>query len=148
MKNFYLNSIKSKKRRNKEAYEKVSNQVFGSVLSWVKLCEQENDKLIEVMCLLSEQITINKSPYDIKKLTHAIQHSRSGIGFCAMTPYQCSFCGKEEVWGSTATPNICSSCAEEMATNIIARNFDITKEGKNESKANMKHKRKDIKIEG
>ncbi|MFW6007869.1 MAG: hypothetical protein ACOCP8_01280 [archaeon] len=55
-------------------------------------------------------------------IMRAIQSSRSGIGGSAMTNFICKFCGKEDMWGNTATPNICDECAQLIA-NYISINF-------------------------
>lgn len=79
---------------------------------------------------LDEVIKLKESPIDVKKLAYAIQHSRSGVGGCALTEYECKFCGTEELWINTATPGICKSCATEMAK-YIAKYKNILKGANN-----------------
>lgn len=125
---FFLNRIERKKEGNQEVFEKVSVEIFGRVLSWEELKEREYDSLLRLMIQLEEAIKMEKSPYDVNKLAYAIQNSRSGMGGCAMTKFNCAFCDTEEMWNNTATPKICKSCAKAMATNIIQYNLSLTKD--------------------
>jgi hypothetical protein len=128
MKDFYLNSIKAKKRGNKELYEKLILKIFGRKLLWNEVSEANNDQLISLMCELEKEIKIKESQYDISKLARAIQLSRSGAGLCAITEFECLFCGAKENWGNTAIPKICRECSTKMATNIVISKMDILKE--------------------
>jgi len=102
--------------------------IFGKVLSWKEMQEQEKDLLIKMMVQFERAIKIEESPYDIPKLARAIQYSRSGMGGSALTEFECAFCGEIEIWSNTAVPNICRSCSEEMATNIVLYKSDLLKE--------------------
>lgn len=47
-----------------------------------------------------------------------------------MTNFICAFCGTEEMWGSTAVPMICKTCATKMAENIAMYMYNnFLKEG-------------------
>jgi hypothetical protein len=41
----------------------------------------------------------------------------SGVGGSAMTLYTCVICGKEDMWGNTATPKLCANCMTEACKN-------------------------------
>ncbi|MFO1442921.1 hypothetical protein KDN24_06785 [Bacillus sp. Bva_UNVM-123] len=127
MKDWYILSIEGKKRGNMEIYKKTLMDLFAKELSWSEVKKLNNDQQIKLMVTLERNIKIAKSPFDIKKLATAIQHSRSGAGGCAMTKYKCAFCGIEETWGNTAVPKICRNCATKMAEGIVLRGIDIMK---------------------
>jgi hypothetical protein len=124
---FYIIGIQAKKKGNMDIYNKLLNDMFGKVLSWSEVKELSRDNQMKLMLELKRRIQINESKYDIKKLTRAIQNSRSGIGGSAITQFECAFCGEKESWGSTAVPRICKNCAEKMATNIVLYNMNIEK---------------------
>lgn len=126
--NFYILIIQQKKKGNMEIYNKLLEDMFGRKLTWKEVKELDSDKQIKFMCELERRIKIENSPYDIKKLARAIQHSRSGAGGCAITEFKCVFCGEKELWGSTAVPRICKKCAENIATNIVLYGMDIMKD--------------------
>lgn len=128
MNDFYLNQIEQKKNERNEVYEQLLIRKYGRVISWEEVKELNYDNLLNLMCDLDKDIKIANSPFDLKKLTEAIQESRSGMGGCAMTLFICAFCGTEEMWSNTATPKICKSCAEKMAMNIIQSNRTFMKE--------------------
>jgi len=128
MKNFYINSIAHKKKGNMDIYNKLLQDIFGRVLSWKEVQELDSEKQIHLMCELEDRITKQQSKYDIQKLARAIQYSRSGAGGCAMTEFECAFCGQKEWWGNTAVPKICKKCAEKMAENIVLCNMTIEKD--------------------
>ncbi|OZB98106.1 hypothetical protein [Paenibacillus sp. XY044] len=125
---FYISSVQQKKKGHMTEYETVLNEVFGRVISWEEFKNSDRKLQARVMLKLDEVIKLNESPIDIKKLAYAIQHSRSGVGGCAMTEFECKFCGKEELWGNTNTPGICKDCATNMAKNIAKYNYNIYKE--------------------
>jgi hypothetical protein len=126
--NFYILRIQQKKKGNMEIYNKLLEDMFGRKLTWKEVKELDSDKQIKLMCELERRIKIEKSPYDIKKLAQAIQHSRGGAGGCAMTEFECAFCGEKEWWSNTAVPRICKKCAEDMARNIVLYGMDIMKD--------------------
>ncbi|MBP1309182.1 bacterioferritin-associated ferredoxin [Paenibacillus sp. 1182] len=128
MKEFYLNSLYGKKRKYPGVYKDLQKDFFGKTMPWKIMQEQDIDALRKFMILFSDFVLLHESPIDVDKLTRALQHSRSGIGGCAMTPFRCHFCGAEEVWTNTAVPNICSSCARKMAENIAKNTMDILKD--------------------
>lgn len=112
-----------------DLYKETLMDLFNQELSWKDVQGLEKSQLRKLTYTLERKIKLSQSPIDVRKLARAIQSSRSGIGGSAMTPYKCHFCGKEEIWGNTAVPNICIECATKMATNI-AMNSNILKEGK------------------
>ncbi|ADO59926.1 hypothetical protein [Paenibacillus polymyxa] len=128
MKEFYLNSLYGKKRKYPEIYKNLQKGFFGKTMPWKIMQEQDIDALREFMVMFCDFVSLHESPIDVDKLTRAIQHSRSGIGGSAMTPFSCHFCGAEEVWGNTAVPNICSSCARKMAEKIAKCGDNILKD--------------------
>lgn len=128
LESFYINRIQQMKRGNMAEYETVLNRVFDRLVSWEELKNIDHKMQAKVMRELDEAIKLKESPIDVKKLTRAIQHSRSGAGGCAMTKFQCKFCGEEELWSNTNTPGICKGCAAEMARNIAKYNNDILKD--------------------
>lgn len=125
---FFLNRIELKKAESLKSYEKVLVEIFERVLDWNEVKDLEYDYLLRIMIELEREIKMEKSPYDLDKLAYAIQNSRSGMGGCAMTLFNCAFCGAEEMWNNTATPKICKKCAKEMATNMIQYNNPLTKD--------------------
>ena len=127
LKDFYISRIEQKKKGNMEVYNEVLLEMFGEVIPWSKVKEQDSDKQISIMCSLERRILLKKSPIDVKKMAKAIQNSRSGAGGCAMTGFTCSLCGNEETWTNTATPKICRGCATEMAQQIAMYHHDILK---------------------
>lgn len=127
MEKFYINRIFLKKKRNPRVYEDTIIELFDEPLDWGEVEQLENKYLSKLMTTLEKNISIYESPYDLEKLASVIQYSRSGVGLSAMTMYQCKFCEKDEMWGNTATPNICKECARKMAKNIIERGYDIAK---------------------
>ena len=129
MKDFYINSLNKKRQKNERLFEETLIELVGSNLEWSKVEELDIDVLRKMTVEVERKIRLEDSPIDVKKMAYAIQHSRSGIGGCAMTQFTCSFCGKEEWWGSTAVPNICTDCATKMATNIAMHHSDLLKEG-------------------
>ncbi|WP_431785881.1 hypothetical protein [Paenibacillus lactis] len=124
---FYIDRIQQLKKGNMDVYEQVLKEVRGAMATWEAVKYASRDKQIEIYYKLDDAIKLKNSPIDIKKLSYAIQHSRSGVGGCAMTDFECKFCGKEEMWGNTNTPGICKECATEMARNITKYNYDILK---------------------
>lgn len=125
---FYLPRIESMKTLHPELYAQQLMHLFKEELTWEQVSELSSANLIKLMISMRDAIKINQSSIDILKLTRAIQYSRSGLGLCVMTPYTCSFCGKEEVWSNSAVPQICTSCASEMATNIATHYPNFYKE--------------------
>ena len=128
MQNHYIMAIQKHKTNNMESYNRVMISLFQRRLSWGEVKELDNDVLIELLSALKKQIAIDQSKYDIEKLAYAIQNSRSGAGGCAMTRYDCLFCGEEEWWGNTATPKICNKCAKQMATRMIVNGSKLEKD--------------------
>lgn len=126
--NFYILNIQQKKKGNMEIYNRLLEDMFGRKLTWKEVKELDSNNQIKLMYELERRIKIEKSPYDIKKLARAIQHSRSGVGGCAITEFHCAFCGEKELWGNTAVPRICKKCAENMATHIVLYDMDIMKD--------------------
>lgn len=110
--------IEKYKRGNMEIYKQVMIDIVGKELPWKDVKRLEVNTLRTIARELKEKVLLEQSPINPLKLSHAIQSSRSGIGGCAMTNFKCSFCGKEEVWGNTAVPNICKECAGKMAYHI------------------------------
>lgn len=125
----YWRSVEHDKKGNMEIYKECLKKVFGKEISWKEFKEADNDDQIEVMCALDDGIRIKKSPIDIEKMTRAILYSRSGIGGSAMTRYTCAFCGADDIWGNTAVPKICHSCARKMATKITMYHYNVLKDG-------------------
>lgn len=123
MKNFYLGQIERKKQDHPELYEEMMQNRENKNVE-----EFSSDELITFMVAFEKRIKITESSYDIRKLARAIQHSRSGVGGCAMTPFTCLFCAAEETWGNTATPGICKTCATDMATNIVLQRSEFLKD--------------------
>lgn len=128
MKDFYILNIQQKKKGNMDIYNKLLEDTFGKQLSWKEVQQLDSDKQIDLMLELERRIKIHQSKYDIKKLVTAIQHSRSGAGGCAITEFECAFCGEKELWGNTAVPKICKKCAEKMAKTIVLSRFDLEKD--------------------
>lgn len=133
MKDFYLRNVldlikDSKTLSNEPVYEKVSQQMFGSVLSQNELKELSKEELSKLYYQLNRALKEATSPIDIQKLARAIQNSRSGIGGSALTNFVCKFCNEVETWSSTAVPHICMSCATDMARNIVYYQFNILKD--------------------
>jgi hypothetical protein len=128
MNDFYINQIHAKKRKYPELYKEIQKEIFGKTLTWKEMQIQERDILRGMMIKFSDCILYHESPIDVKKLAQAIQHTRSGIGGCAITKYICHFCGSEESWSNTATPGICRGCATKMADNIAKYSPDIFKD--------------------
>jgi len=123
----YVSLLAQHKKGNMPLYHELLKETFGKELTWKEVQALDKDVLRTLCYDLEERITIHESPYDIKKLAHAIQHSRSGVGGSAITAFTCAFCKKEEWWQNTAVPNICQGCAEKMAKKIIVYNMTITK---------------------
>lgn len=128
MKDFYIDCIREKRDSHKDLYEQLVMRTFGKQLSWEDFQLQNEEALIGFMCELEQQINIEESVLDVKKLARSIQHSRSGGGLAAITSFTCAFCGRTETWSSTAVPNLCLSCATDMAVNMAAHQMDILKE--------------------
>lgn len=123
MKDFYLKTIAEKKQEHPDVFEAIVMDTFGWVLEWKDVEVLSSHEQIELMCEMEQRIKIKQSPLDIARLAVAIQHSRSGCGLCAITPFTCAFCGTEEEWGNSAVPKICKSCATKMATNMAKQGF-------------------------
>lgn len=132
MENYYILTLQSKKKSHMNLYKETLIEVMGSELSWKEVEALEKEHIRKITYTLENKIRLQESPIDVKKLARAIQHSRSGVGGRAMTPYTCHFCGKEEIWGNTAVPHICLECATKMATKIAMYNSDILKASENE----------------
>lgn len=118
----YLKELLNYQEKNNELFNKCLNDVYGKDefdLNEKVDIEKLNfkDKEAGLYYLLKTSFKIKE--YNIKKLAKSIQNSRSGIGGAAITKYECKFCGKEEIWANTATPGICSECAEEMARRMV-----------------------------
>jgi hypothetical protein len=126
--NHYLLTLQNKKKGNMELYKETLIEILGAELSWKEVQALEKDQLRRLTYTFENKIRLHQSPIDVKKLARAIQHSRSGMGGCAMTSFTCHFCNKEEIWSNTAVPNICYECATKMATKIAMYNSDILKE--------------------
>lgn len=128
MEDWCILTIQNHKRGNMDVYRKTLKEVFGQELSWseVKQLSKENQR--RLLITLKNNIAESNSPLAISKLARAILSSRSGIGGSAMTKYKCAFCGEEEIWGSTAVPNICGKCAFKMAENIVIHGYDVFKD--------------------
>jgi hypothetical protein len=129
----YIDLLTKLKKGNMLIFRALLNETFGKELTW-KEVQALDESVQRTLCYdLEERITIHESPYDIKKLSDAIQHSRSGIGGSAITAFTCAFCEKEEWWENTAVPNICQGCAEKIAKKIIIKGMAIEKDvNKNE----------------
>lgn len=124
---FYLSQIERMKNENPEFFSQHIMSVFQKELSWNDIALLKEKEQIELMISLRDGIKVERSSIDVMKLSQAIQLSRSGFGLCVMTTFNCGLCDKEEVWGSSAVPRICKSCATEMATNIAKNHSDIFK---------------------
>lgn len=124
----YWRRIEQLKKGNMNLYKQCLVIVFGdNAIPWSDVKEADIDKQRELYYELDTLININKSPIDIKKMTRAIQDSRSGIGGSAFTKFTCAFCGREELWSNTAVPRICRGCATDMATQIAIYHYDVLK---------------------
>jgi hypothetical protein len=127
MHDFYIKMIDTKRKSHEEIYLDVVAELWGEIIIWEEIQKKDRSDLRRLLCKLDEGIKMSKSLLDVKKLALAIQHSRSGIGGAAMTPFHCGFCRKVEVWSNTAVPLICTSCATDMAINLISNESDIYK---------------------
>lgn len=125
---FYWLNIQNKKKGNLDLYKEAIIDVCGKELSWSEVKTLDRKKQIEILYKLDNKIKIRNSPYDIKKFARALQNSRSGAGGCAMTNFNCAFCGEEEIWSNTAVPKICNKCATKMAEKFVIYGLDIMKE--------------------
>jgi hypothetical protein len=119
----FLTSIQKCQQESPEIYKSTVENLFGNDLSWDEIVIKSNDDLMKLSMLLKNNIELDKSIIDVDKMASMIQSSRSGFGFCAMTEYECHFCGKKEIWRNTNTPGICIDCAKEMA-NFLAINYE------------------------
>lgn len=128
LEDFYIKRIAQKKKGNTLIYEQTLVDLFGKKLTWEEVKQLEREQQMNFCIDLENRTIIYKSKYDIKKLARAIQHSRSGAGLCAMTEFECVFCGKKEWWGNTNVPNICCNCSEKMATEMVLSGLKIEKE--------------------
>lgn len=120
-------NIQSFKRGNMDVYNQLLIKKFGKKLAWEDVKALPKKELFDLRWDLEKEIIYKKSPLDVDKLSRAIQSSRSGIGGSAMTKFKCLFCNTEEVWGNTATPDICRQCARDMAKKIILSEMDLFK---------------------
>lgn len=127
MKNFYIDRIEENQTEHPGVFNRVLAEMFGPHVTWQEVKWKHKETHIKLMCALDNEIKIKESPYCIEKIAHAIQESRSGMGGCAMTKHVCVFCGKEEMWSNTNTPNICHDCATTMARNIVKRKMELLK---------------------
>lgn len=134
MEDFYLKQLEKKKKNHEGLYKEVLHEVVGKEMTWDEVKILGKDQLRTLTYTLSNKIRLYESPIDVNKLAYAIQHSKSGMGGCAMTSFTCGFCGKEEMWSNTAVPNICKGCAKDMATKIAMYHPDLLKEGVNDGK--------------
>lgn len=130
MQNHWLIQIEKNKGKNMKFYTEIIREKYGKDLSWIEVQALDRQEHLAILCKLEEAIKLDQSPYDIEKLSRAIQYSRSGMGGSAMTPYTCHFCGKQDIWTNTAIPNICKDCTDEMAKAIILSGFDLSKSQK------------------
>lgn len=128
MKDFYIDRIGKHSIGNEGLLKNSVVEVFGREISMDKLEKEEIDNLRTLLVRLKNQIKINESPYDIAKIAREIQHSRSGMGGCALTAFTCLFCEEVETWMNTAVPNICKNCAEKMALNMVLTNAGFLKD--------------------
>lgn len=128
MESWYISSIEQKKRGNMDIYKKTLKQIFGEELSWSEVKELPRELQMRLLLTLRDNITESQSPIAINKLARAILNSRSGAGGCAMTEYECAFCGEKETWGNTNVPRICGQCASDMAKNIVLQGMNIMKD--------------------
>lgn len=128
MNDWYIMRLESKKRGNMDIYKKTLRDMFDKELSWNEVKELSREDQMKLTFELDRNIKIAKSPLDISKLARTIQRSRSGAGGCALTEFECSFCGEKEVWSNTNTPNICRKCSTDMATSIVLMEADIFKD--------------------
>lgn len=115
-------------KHNRSQYNSVCTRELKYIPNKDQIVSLNKETQSNLYIKILEEIRFEKSPYDLKKLTRAIQNSRSGMGGASMTKYECNFCGSIETWGNTATPGICSKCAEKMAKNLIQHNSNFMKE--------------------
>lgn len=128
MNNYFLNMLYADKRQHSALYKRLQHQYFGKELTWNQMKEQSEDVLRSFAIQFRNELKLELSPIDPKKLTQAILNSRSGMGGAAVTPYVCKLCEKDDVWSNTATPGICRNCAHQMALNIAKYHFYILKD--------------------
>lgn len=128
MKYFYMTRLENFIQRHPSIAKQIITDKFGQALELCELRDLSDNEAIELYYNIKNAVAMHESPYSQKKLAYAIQASRSGIGGSSMTMFSCSFCGKEELWSNTAVPHICSSCAEDMAKNIILSGYELLKE--------------------
>ncbi|MFS1518579.1 hypothetical protein V1503_19260 [Bacillus sp. SCS-151] len=128
MKDWYVYRVQSMKKDNMKVYYDTLMELFNKKLSWNEVENLGRDQIRELTITFENNITMAKSMMDIEKLSSAIQNSRSGAGGCAITEFECAFCGEMESWGNTSTPKICRNCAYKMAKNIMLHKMDILKD--------------------
>lgn len=128
MEEYYSNRISQNKKGNEKVYEETCKELFGRVWSDEELKNASNNDLIKLMCTLKDNVQLSRSPIDVKRMANAIQGSRSGISGCAVTDFECAFCGEIETWANTAVPKICTSCATKMAKKLAQRPEQILKD--------------------
>ena len=119
----YLKELLNYQRENNQLFNQTLNELLGEKRYDlegeidVEKMNLESSEELKLIFKLKNRFKVDR--YNIKKLAKAIQNSRSGIGGSVMTRFPCKFCGKIEMWANTATPGICSECAEKMAKQIV-----------------------------
>lgn len=130
MNDYYLRKIDRVRDTDRELYIEVVKDVLGKFLKWRDVELQDIDTL-RVLCIrLETGLKFKESPFDITKLSGAIQNGRSGNGISgqAFTEFKCAFCGDTEMWENTSIPNLCRTCATKIAENIILSGENIFKD--------------------
>jgi hypothetical protein len=119
----YLKELLNYQKENNRLFNQTLNELLGEKRYDldgeidVEKMNLESSEELKLIFKLKNRFKVDK--YNIEKLAKAIQNSRGGIGGSVMTRFPCKFCGKIEVWANTATPGICSECAEKMAKQIV-----------------------------
>lgn len=95
------------KSRRKAAY-RFSNQLWESLM---KYRISEIEEAVNAALKRPEVYLLKELSSDNHKLQCFDCQNSSWIGGAAMRSYECQNCRQTNIWGSTATPTLCTACA-------------------------------------
>lgn len=125
---YYIETLEKIKKQTEKFYTEKSIELFNKVFSKEELISMPKDEIRDITIKMEVAYDLHCSPIDTEKLAYSIQCSRiSLVGGRAVTNFKCKLCGREENWSTTATPDICSKCAKNMAERMAVSTIKIFK---------------------
>lgn len=125
MKEFEIKKVEKMLEVNPVIVEKLYELRFGKKFKLSDLDSYEKDDLYSFIKELEIKLAEFNSGINTKYLAKCIQKAdTSPFGLRVLTKFTCKKCGKEETYGSSPAPSICSDCALLMAE-IIVQDYKI-----------------------